>query len=204
MYAFSGFGDLSLTANAFYDPSYDDADGATDCDDADCAAFASCLPQTETVCNDGLDDDGDGSLDCADSDCSGVPVCTAEVCDDDVDNDADGAIDCADSDCTSANGCIAEYCSNGEDDNGDGKVDCADARCVHEPVCKTCRGTLVRGMLDASKSIERFEPDGRLSASTSPTPSTRTAAATASGCATTPAWPLRCRRGPSISAVIRA
>lgn len=54
----------------------DDADGATDCDDSDCAADAACdLPATETSCDNAVDDDGDGSTDCDDSDCADDVAC---------------------------------------------------------------------------------------------------------------------------------
>jgi hypothetical protein len=50
----------------------DDADGAVDCDDPDCAGSEAC---GEVLCGDGNDDDGDGLVDCADSDCAGSPLC---------------------------------------------------------------------------------------------------------------------------------
>jgi spore coat protein H len=67
-----------------------DEDGATDCQDEDCAQ--SCIE----VCNDGKDNDQDGDFDCQDNDCA---ASCAEVCDDDIDNDKDGAKDCEDTDC---------------------------------------------------------------------------------------------------------
>ena len=70
----------------------EDRDGATDCEDPDCAA--ACAPPVEQ-CDNGLDDDGDGWTDCFDEDC---PVCP-EACGDGADNDEDGRTDCDDEDC---------------------------------------------------------------------------------------------------------
>ena len=52
----------------------DDADGAADCDDLDCAQAAACV---ETACSDELDNDDDGLTDCGDLDCDGTPDCAA-------------------------------------------------------------------------------------------------------------------------------
>ncbi|MCB9792956.1 MAG: hypothetical protein H6741_09535 [Alphaproteobacteria bacterium] len=52
----------------------DDADGAADCLDADCAAEPACLE--EETCDDGVDGpDADGLIDCDDPDCDGDDVC---------------------------------------------------------------------------------------------------------------------------------
>jgi hypothetical protein len=48
----------------------DDADGARDCHDGDCAAAREC--QEELSCTDGIDQDVDGAVDCADADCLAV------------------------------------------------------------------------------------------------------------------------------------
>ena len=55
----------------------DDEDGATDCDDTDCADAANCNPEGD--CADGVDNDGDGDVDCADSDCAANPACLGDV-----------------------------------------------------------------------------------------------------------------------------
>ncbi|MFH1464095.1 MAG: hypothetical protein ABIO70_06900 [Pseudomonadota bacterium] len=59
-----------------------DADGMTDCDDADCGDDPACEAQeeyggpfTETDCTDELDDDSDGLIDCDDEDCVDDPAC---------------------------------------------------------------------------------------------------------------------------------
>ncbi len=58
----------------------DDCDGATDCNDADCAADPACVctpdETPEVTCDDGNDNDCDGLTDCDDSDCDGDPACT--------------------------------------------------------------------------------------------------------------------------------
>jgi hypothetical protein len=82
-----------------------DQDGATDCDDSDCATDPVCLP--ESICNDGIDNDQDGATDCDDSDCATDPVCLPEsICNDGIDNDQDGATDCDDSDCATDPVCL--------------------------------------------------------------------------------------------------
>ena len=50
----------------------DDADGAVDCDDTECAMEAVCF---EFACNDGLDNDADQLIDCADLDCDADAAC---------------------------------------------------------------------------------------------------------------------------------
>ncbi len=63
------------------------------------------VPDTETLCEDGLDDDRDGEVDCEDSDCRFAGLCGEYICYDGRDDDGDGAIDCDDSDC-----CHLEQC----------------------------------------------------------------------------------------------
>ncbi len=141
----------------------DDADGVTDCADADCyddlacatlpfelcsdgkdndrdgatdcqdSSCAAIAPCVEERCADGQDDDGDGLIDCGDPDCSDTPNCP-ETCNNQVDDDADGKIDCGDPECSSSELC-PELCENGLDDNADGLVDCADAGCRCHPAC---------------------------------------------------------------------
>jgi Zn-dependent metalloprotease len=89
----------------------DDADGATDCADSDCAADPACnVPTTETSCTNGTDDDADGATDCADGDCAADPACnvpaTETSCTNGTDDDGDGATDCADSDCAANAACV--------------------------------------------------------------------------------------------------
>ena len=79
----------------------DDADGDTDCDDADCAATAACDAVPRELCDNGRDDDGDGAIDCAATDCPACP----ELCDNGADDDGDGAVDCDDDDCADSAAC---------------------------------------------------------------------------------------------------
>jgi len=70
----SGPGDAEVCDNG----SDDDGDGATDCDDNECATDAACGSDTQPDvedCNNGADDDGDGAEDCDDSDCAGNSDC---------------------------------------------------------------------------------------------------------------------------------
>ena len=94
-----------------------DGDGATDCEDSDCA------DQCTEDCFDGIDNDGDTFVDCDDADCAGQ--CT-EDCTDGMDNDGDGLIDCDDEDC---DGSCPEVCDDGRDNDGDGLIDCDDEDC---------------------------------------------------------------------------
>ncbi len=99
------------TESACADGMDDDADGAIDCDDTDCAADAACTPPApESVCDDGTDDDSDGATDCDDPDCAADAACTTPstetVCDDGLDEDGDGAMDCDDTDCAADPACI--------------------------------------------------------------------------------------------------
>jgi hypothetical protein len=53
-----------------------DADGAIDCEDADCAAHSTCAGLGEPeVCDDGFDNDLDGTFDCGDDDCLDDAFC---------------------------------------------------------------------------------------------------------------------------------
>jgi hypothetical protein len=69
-----------------------DADGAIDCADTECADTEVC-----TSCVDGVDNDRNGDTDCDDVTCRYAEVCGQ--CDDGEDDDLDGQIDCADPDC---------------------------------------------------------------------------------------------------------
>ena len=117
----------------------DDADGDTDCDDADCNGEPGCGPATED-CDNGDDDDDDDAIDCNDADCFGELACETadEDCTDEVDNDYDGFVDCADADCKPGSDCneaLAEICDNGKDDDDDGKIDCNDPLCRSTAYC---------------------------------------------------------------------
>jgi hypothetical protein len=66
----------------------DDADGYTDCNDANCAGFVGCGPSCTCgstlcirvgcaeICDNGQDDDADGHTDCDDTDCAGTSTCS--------------------------------------------------------------------------------------------------------------------------------
>ncbi len=115
----------------------DDGDGATDCDDVDCAGDPDCAVPVER-CGNGADDDRDGLADCDDPDCAENPRCVPESdCDDGRDNDRDGVTDCDDADCARDSACAtpAERCGNGVDDDRDGLADCDDPDCAENPRC---------------------------------------------------------------------
>jgi subtilisin-like proprotein convertase family protein len=116
-----------------------DADGQTDCDDADCVSDPACQGQVETDCGDGIDNDGDGLSDCADPECAGRDDCqvTETRCEDGVDNDGDGLTDCFDSSCGEDPACadVESYCDDELDNDGDGQTDCFDSDCVNAPSC---------------------------------------------------------------------
>jgi hypothetical protein len=88
----------------------DDGDGATDCDDEDCAADPACETPAVEICDNETDDDGDAAVDCDDSDCSADPACetpAVEICDDGQDNDGDELVDCDDTtDCAENAACL--------------------------------------------------------------------------------------------------
>ena len=120
-----------------------DADGKTDCADADCLADLACAPTVETLCANSVDDDKDGNVDCADADCSKDAACAAAakelICDDKLDNDKDGKTDCGDNDCALAAPCAATgetACADGKDNDGDGQTDCADSDCGVATACQ--------------------------------------------------------------------
>jgi Zn-dependent metalloprotease len=128
-------GGVTTPAEDCTDGLDNDADGAIDCDDSDCATDLACAEPED--CTDGIDNDLDGAVDCADADCALDLACAEpEVCDDGIDNDLDGATDCADSDCVTDAACIPdEVCDDGVDNDLDGAVDCDDADCALDLAC---------------------------------------------------------------------
>ena len=108
-----------------------DGDGATDCEDDDCAEapcaaglFCSnmvcggCRDEpSETSCGDGADEDCDGMADCADPDCAGATCGPG------------GATCTVSGTCPCASGFTERICSDGTDDDCDGLIDCADPDC---------------------------------------------------------------------------
>ncbi|MBJ93440.1 MAG: hypothetical protein CMP23_03095 [Rickettsiales bacterium] len=101
-------------------------------------------PETETICDDGIDDDSDGLVDCDDADCFIDPQCqipsTEGDCDNSFDDDLDGATDCDDSDCLLDPNCLGPTveldCENNLDDDSDGLTDCNDGDCAASPACQ--------------------------------------------------------------------
>ncbi len=119
-----------------------DNDGATDCDDSDCASDPACSTPDPEICDDGVDNDGDGATDCDDSDCADDPACSTpdpEICDDGVDNDGDGATDCDDSDCADDPACDAPVC-NGHMEPCNTHDDCCSGRCRTGRLGRLCFG----------------------------------------------------------------
>ncbi len=135
----------------------EDLDGATDCDDSQCATAPSCLaPET---CADGRDDDLDGRIDCLDPDCAQDAACpgTETACADGADDDHDGQADCADADCASGPACV-EVCGNGVDDGDpDTLADCADSECRASVACmEDCTGSVDE---DLDGDVDCEDPD---------------------------------------------
>ena len=123
--ATGGGGSHPSTETNCADNQDNDADNATDCDDADCVGITCGMGctcalnhRTETSCADNLDNDGDQLRDCADPDCFGVGT---EICNDGIDNTCDRAIDCGDSKCSGNAACTAL---------NDGKPCLSDTQCA--------------------------------------------------------------------------
>ena len=140
----------------------DDADGAIDCLDADCAGNAACA-NVETLCADGQDNDGDGLIDCQDLDCSLDAACANREtnCADGVDNDSDGAFDCLDSDCAGDAVCqvptTETNCSDGKDDDQDALIDCDDPDCAEDASCLgalSCQTMIICSQCCDSSDVE--------------------------------------------------
>lgn len=93
----------------------EDADGAADCLDTDCAADPACaLPPpavAEGDCTDGLDADADGAVDCGDTDCAADPACALPP------------------------PVAIEDCATAADEDGDGQGQCSDTDCAGDPAC---------------------------------------------------------------------
>jgi|GEM_PF-2725270 len=95
-----------------------DANGDTDCADAQCAGAPACDEYNTalygaTACSNTTDDDGDSFTDCADDDCALAPNCIETLCDDLVDNNDNGFTDCADPGCDGSPSCalLGDTCS---------------------------------------------------------------------------------------------
>jgi hypothetical protein len=115
----------------------EDGDGASDCDDQDCAAAVVCQAE---ICDDQIDNNGNNALDCQEASCANDPACTetGAECSDGQDNDNDGDTDCDDANCANDPSCQGgvEDCDNGVDDDGDTDIDCDDSDCDADPDCQ--------------------------------------------------------------------
>jgi len=179
-------GSLALLAGACGGGSYDpgestaalcqdgqdnDGDGASDCDDSDCAGFVFCGSGGEgsaVACQDGQDNDDDGRTDCADADCQGFTFCLlaegdAAGCQDGEDNDADGQTDCDDPGCQGFVFCVraegdALTCQDGQDNDGDGATDCDDPGCALLVACQAAR----EDSPEACRDLTDNDGDGRI------------------------------------------
>ncbi len=138
----------------------DDADGLTDCADADCFEHPACMfggaeERNDQRCSDWVDNDGDGLLDCEDPDCTGpgISVChgsaqSAEgpervTTPDPVPSlEGDQSVESLIGQGSDANGERNDYmCSDGVDNDGDGRTDCADFGCRFDPQVSVCTGS---------------------------------------------------------------
>lgn len=91
-----GFGDGETTLESCADPGEGWTDRAGDCDDVDDQVN----PQTEELCDNGIDDDCDDEIDEA-----------IEICTDGIDNTCDDLVDCDDPQCLGTGACPAD-CSD--------------------------------------------------------------------------------------------
>ena len=111
-------------------------------------------PESELVCDDGIDEDGDHFADCEDPDCAGAAGCfEADHCADRVDNDLDGLVDCLDDECLGNPLCPEDAnCADGLDNDLDGDADCADRDCDLDSACPALA-------VGAAHALETGAPD---------------------------------------------
>ena len=136
----------------------DDADGLTDCADADCFEHPACMfgggeERNDDRCSDWVDNDGDGALDCEDPDCTGpgIAVCLGSAphteerlsTPDPVPTvEGDQSVESLIGTGSDSNGERNDYtCSDGIDNDGDGRTDCADFGCRFDPQVSVCTGS---------------------------------------------------------------
>lgn len=101
----------TIIANLVYDhitssPVCGDANCDFGEDRCNCLEDCGTPPETESVCDDGVDEDCDGLMDCYDDDC-GTPPLTEANCTDGNDDDCDGNTDCVDADCVDDPACVS-------------------------------------------------------------------------------------------------
>ncbi|MFH1620808.1 MAG: hypothetical protein ABIB04_01850 [Patescibacteria group bacterium] len=100
-------------------------------------------PETDPVCDDGIDNDLNGLTDCQEASCGTAADCIETPsntnCNDGLDNDHDGMTDCQEIACSTAANCIETpsntNCNDGLDNDHDGMTDCQEAVCQSDPVC---------------------------------------------------------------------
>ena len=97
-------------------------------------------PETETICDDGIDNDNDGSTDCLDSDCEGLACNDGDPCTED-DTCSGGRCVGISIDCDDGNDCSDDSCEAGQcvyECNATSFVDscCDDPVCADALVCK--------------------------------------------------------------------
>ena len=132
-----------------------DGDGATDCDDSECANLFVCKnPPVDAgpahdagLTSDATTTPGDagqliptddaGTIGPGPGDDDAGTVLGDEICDDEMDNDGDLLIDCADPDCYGVGDCPGEQeiCDDEIDNDENGQIDCDDEQCVDDPAC---------------------------------------------------------------------
>ena len=119
-----------------HDGCDNDGDGATDCEDTDCAHYCCINPGSEYGnCNDQCDNDLDGQIDCDDSECTSIDICTPPPALEGICRGADTDPAC----CTETPPVPMSprdwCCSNEEDDDLDGSTDCEDEDCAPSSLC---------------------------------------------------------------------
>jgi sialate O-acetylesterase len=114
--------------------------GDLDCgpgeDRCNCADDCGAPPDSEPICNDGVDDDCDSDIDCDDADCLHDPACS--FCGDATCDPSEDQCGCA-VDCGTPPG-IETECSDGFDNDCDGDTDCEDSNCSADPFCQSTCG----------------------------------------------------------------
>jgi hypothetical protein len=143
-----------------------DGDGATDCDDSECANLFVCKnpPVDAGPAHDAgpasdatiAPADGGQSIPADGGNGGSGPGDTGaalgdEICDDEIDNDGDLLLDCADPDCYGVGDCPGEQeiCDDEIDNDENGQIDCDDEQCTDDPACgglaprAFCRETVV-------------------------------------------------------------
>jgi lysophospholipase L1-like esterase len=105
-------------------------------DQCNCPEDCGTPPETESVCDDGVDEDCDCDMDCDDVDCDGNSVCLTcgdAICDSDLGEDQCSCeSDCGEPPAKETN------CSDGINEDCDSNTDCEDEDCYGNPSCSNC------------------------------------------------------------------